>query len=249
MDLWTRLLELEGWAREDEPARNEAEKRRDDPDAYDCALAIWEFDEPDFVRRQLAEGRVHANALAPRSHQPLLHLAVVKDRVETCRLLIDAGADIHAVLGGESYVVTAVSCSSSVGLLRLLLDAGVALPTGSIRRHPSILHLAVWRASEPLALELVDRGVEVDVFLELGKTFVWSMFECAVRRNLYDLAAAILRRHPPRTLAHLAGGDRVAELKALDGEPEPFYASCPEPPPFSRDRIRQLCDVLAGMRS
>ncbi len=117
--IWNKYIEDFG---DDEGHEFEVEKRNENPTLYDCALAICEYDEPNFLREQCKKVSFSVNALTPRTHQPLLYLAITKNRLESCKILIENGADLSYREMDKSYLWWAIFTGASIEIVQLLLS-------------------------------------------------------------------------------------------------------------------------------
>lgn len=116
--IWNKYLEDFG---DDEGHEYEVEKRNENPTLYDCALAICEYDEPNFLREQCKNAAFDLNTLTPRTHQPLLYLAITKNRLESCKILIENGADLSYREMDKSYLWWAIFTGASIQIVQMLL--------------------------------------------------------------------------------------------------------------------------------
>lgn len=121
-EIWHKFIETEklnGFT--DEEINNEAEKRNDNPILYDCALAIYEFDMPDFLQTQLQANAIDVNKPTPRTHQSLLYLAACKNRTESCKLLIEHGADLNYKESDKNLLWWSVFSNASIEIVNMFL--------------------------------------------------------------------------------------------------------------------------------
>lgn len=166
-EVWRTFLATQRQAgATDEALSNEAGKRATDPLLYDCALAVWELDRPDFLRAALESGEVAADAPTPRTGQPLLFLAIRKGRAESLQLLLEAGADPARGHKGHDYLYWAVFADVKPAVVLQVLRAsesvGIApteetLETARRRARPETVSLLErWMAGERDASDVVD---------------------------------------------------------------------------------------------
>lgn len=116
--IWNKYLEDFG---DDEGHEYEVEKRNENPTLYDCALAICEYNEPNFLKENIENVSFAVNALTPRTEQPLLYLAITKNRIESCKILIENGADLSYREMDKSYLWWAIFTGASIEIVQLLL--------------------------------------------------------------------------------------------------------------------------------
>jgi hypothetical protein len=116
--IWNKYLEDFG---DDEGHEYEVEKRNENPTLYDCALAICEYDEPNFLKENTENVSFSVNALTPRTEQPLLYLAITKNRLESCKILIENGANLSYREMDKSYLWWAIFTGASIQIVQMLL--------------------------------------------------------------------------------------------------------------------------------
>jgi hypothetical protein len=116
--IWNKYLEDFG---DDEGHEYEVEKRNENPPLYDCALAICEYDEPKFLKENIENVSFAVNDSTPRTEQPLLYLAITKNRIESCKILIENGADLSYREMDKSYLWWSVFTGASIEIVQLLL--------------------------------------------------------------------------------------------------------------------------------
>lgn len=150
--IWEDFVQTErdGGTSEEE-IQNEHEKRESDPALYDCALAVADFDRPDVLAEIV--GGVDVNAPTPRSQQPLLYLAITKKRVQSCKILIEKGADTHARQAEKGYLFWAAFSNTDPAIVQMLLEAPGGPPEPIT---PELLAVAKRRAS-PELVALLER--------------------------------------------------------------------------------------------
>jgi ankyrin repeat protein len=126
------------------------------------------------------------------------------NQVEVGKILIQAGADLNAVLegGGLGEVGTAlqIACdwqrgSDPAGMVRLLLESGVD-PNGASSYLDAPLIVAIqsaFKEDSPKIVEvLLERGADVNIKSEQGKTPLML----AVEKRDYQLTEVILQHRP-----------------------------------------------------
>lgn len=130
----------------------------------------------DVVRRLAA-------ALAGKDRQETLNGALVRavgaGRKSVVAILLGCGADVHAIVGGETLLHRAVN-SDHRELLELLLARKVA-PDRPDQRGETPLHLTARNGQEALAALLLARGAKVDATDPKGQT---ALHEAAGRGYL-----------------------------------------------------------------
>jgi len=151
--IWNDFVQTEtAFGLSEEEIKNEYEKRLVAPALYDCALALSEFDRPDVLNAHIQAGNIDINAPTPRTRQPLLFIAITCHRLQSCRLLIEAGADIFHRDMDKGYVFWAVYSNAPLELVEFLLglSAGPIEPVTE-----ELLHYAK-RKSSPQVLALLE---------------------------------------------------------------------------------------------
>ncbi|MCP3981220.1 MAG: hypothetical protein GY716_18120 [bacterium] len=124
-------------------------------------------DRPEAVGRLLSSG---ADPNATSTYGTILEQAILYDRAECARLLVDAGAalDWSDPLIGWSYLHLAAE-SSSVELVTTLLDAGMDVD-GKTAQGWTPLYKATHRGHLRMVELLVDRGADLWVVDVRGQT-------------------------------------------------------------------------------
>jgi uncharacterized protein len=100
-----------------------------------------------------------------------LHFAAFFAQPETSRLLIDHGADVHAVSPtfGSVTPLHSAAAGGSPEIVHLLLDAG-ADPNVRQNGGFTALHAAAQNGDAAMARDLVDHGAEIAATTEDGQT-------------------------------------------------------------------------------
>lgn len=133
-DIWNKFIETEkSVGMSDEELENESEKRDDNPILYDCALAVYEFDAPYFLKLQLEANSINVNEPTPRSKQQLLYLAIIKNRMQSCKLLIQYGADLNYTINNKNYLWWAKYTNADIEIVNMLLHNSTGLKNQYIK--------------------------------------------------------------------------------------------------------------------
>ena len=151
--IWNKYLEDFG---EDEGHEYEVEKRNINPVLYDCALAICEYDEPSFLKENIEKGLKDINALTPRTDQPLLYLAISKNRVESCKILIENGVDLSYKEMDKSYLWWSVFTGASIEIVQMLLRNSTDSKAPIIELPKEELQDLIERAERKSSPEVVE---------------------------------------------------------------------------------------------
>lgn len=156
--IWHKFIETERQkGLTDEEIQNEAEKRNDNPRLYDCALAIYEFDMPDFLKEQLQANAIDVNQATPRTKQSLLYLAICRNRTESCRLLIEYGADLNYKELDKSLLWWSVFANASVEMVNFFLRNSTDSGTPVINFPDTSLVELATRKSSPEVQEILRK--------------------------------------------------------------------------------------------
>jgi ankyrin repeat protein len=118
-----------------------------------------------------------------------LHFAAFFAQPETSRLLIDHGADVHAVSPtfGNVTPLHSAAAGGSAEIVHLLLEAG-ADPNVRQNGGFTALHAAAQNGDLVMTRDLLDHGAEVDPSTEDGRTAL-----AIAEEQGHDEVAALLR--------------------------------------------------------
>ncbi|MEP7335748.1 MAG: ankyrin repeat domain-containing protein, partial [Actinomycetota bacterium] len=118
-----------------------------------------------------------------------LHFAAFFAQPETARLLVDHGADVHAVSPtfGNVTPLHSAAAGSSAEIVHLLLAAG---SDANARQNGGFtaLHAAAQNGDAAMTRDLLDHGAEVDLATEDGRTAL-----AIAEEQGHDEVAALLR--------------------------------------------------------
>ena len=151
--IWNKYLEDFG---DDDGHEYEVEKRNENPTLYDCALAICEYDEPAFLLEKITQKVIDVNALTPRTEQPLLYLAITKNRIESCKILIENGADLSYREMDKSYLWWAIFTGASIEVVQMLLRNSTDSKAPIIELPKEELQDLIERAERKSSEEVVE---------------------------------------------------------------------------------------------
>jgi len=100
-----------------------------------------------------------------------LHFAAFFTQPETARLLVDHGADVHAVSPtfGNVTPLHSAAAGGSAEIVHLLVEAG-SDPNARQNGGFTALHAAAQNGDVAMARDLLDHGAEVDTATEDGRT-------------------------------------------------------------------------------
>jgi ankyrin repeat protein len=118
-----------------------------------------------------------------------LHFAAFFAQPETARLLVDHGADVHAVSPtfGNVTPLHSAAAGNSAEIVHLLLEAG-ADPNVRQNGGFTALQAAAQNGDATMARDLLDHGAEVDAATEDGRTAL-----AIAEEQGHDEVAALLR--------------------------------------------------------
>ena len=118
-----------------------------------------------------------------------LHFAAFFAQPETSRLLIDHGADVHAVSPtfGNVTALHSAAAGGSAEIVHLLLEAG-ADPNVRQNGGFTALHAAAQNGDAAMARDLLDHGAAVDLPTEDGRSAL-----AIAEEQGHDEVAALLR--------------------------------------------------------
>ena len=156
--IWHKFIETEklnGFTVEE--INNEAEKRNNNPILYDCALAVYDFDMPDFLQTQLQAHSIDVNEPTPRTHQSLLYLAVCKNRIESCKLLIQYGADLNYIELDKNLLWWSVFSNASVEIVNIFLRNSTDINAPVVNFPDALLIEYAERKSTSEVVQLLNR--------------------------------------------------------------------------------------------
>jgi len=148
----------------------------------------------DRILRLLARDPGLANAYSPDGFQPL-GLAAYFGQEEAARILVEAGADVHAPARNtiEATPLQSAVASRNAGITRLLLEAG-ADPNTPERGGYTPLHTAAHHGDVDILRGLLVAGADTQTQNEDGKTAL-EMAEAAG----HEPAARVLREWTTKT--------------------------------------------------
>jgi ankyrin repeat protein len=164
----------------------------------------------------------------PNAHQ-YLFMAVNLHDIETCRILLRAGADAAHVSLRQSLPLHVAAANKDYDIFRLLLGAECAPRCINMRDGAgwTAFQLALWYgAPTPVALECLQRGADVDCIAPNG--FTTALL--ATQRSPVAVVRAIVERNPALIeTAALSSADstplRIAVL-ALHSDTVRFLLAC-----------------------
>jgi ankyrin repeat protein len=148
---------------------------------------------------------VRSGAFAEDGFFPL-GLAAFFGRREAVRLLLDAGADVHAAArnGMRVQALHAAAAAHDAEIVQALLDAG-ADPNAVQQAGFRPLHEAASQGDAEVAERLVRAGALLDLPSDDGKT----ARALALEKGHHDLVARLDETASSRTAAGRRGGERA----------------------------------------
>ena len=248
-EIWKQFKEYELTAIGADGIENEAEIREINPDLYDAALCLYEYDDLEYLSRLVNEKRIDINKPTVRSHQPLLFLAIVKNRVNTVKFLIDRGANVEHLDEGKDYVFWAIFTNCDISIFLTLLE------TKKFKVDTETLALAIRKTEVPQINLLIERlnSSELDQLINEGDEslpMTTSIFEALVYHNFYLLAEKLLTYYLPNTWEKLRNDDYLNTLDQLITSPPlkiDFSSASSRKrslPPYSKEKLLKLKEAL-----
>lgn len=146
------------------------------------------FGDVDRLHELLHEDPTILDARSP-DDATALHFAAFFAQPETARLLVDHGADVHAVSPtfGNVTPLHSAAAGGSAEIVHLLLDAG-ADPNARQNGGFTALHAAAQNGDAAMARDLLDHGAEIDPATEDGRSAL-----AIAEEQGHDEVAALLR--------------------------------------------------------
>lgn len=145
------------------------------------------------VRNELAKG-VSVDIRDKRNHTPLACAASSADAdVAMLELLIEAGADVNALVGeSEGFLLGVAAGSGSVGKVKTLLDAGANVKFTSPKGYTVLISIMYALHNDerlvPMAEFLIQHGAETDCETDYGE----SPLSVASLMGRFDAVKALL---------------------------------------------------------
>lgn len=198
IDIWNKFKSIE----DKEVVEIEKEWRDTNPTLYDAGLAIYPFDEPSFIKKLISENQISPNDRMVKTDKPFLFSAIVENRFETTKILIEAGAEMTYLSMNKDYLFWALYGNCDLKLITLLLDKG------RFDLNPSSLLLLIEKCDEDTIYAFIE-GRNLDVIIDDT-----SLFEEAIRHNLYAIAKIILNADCPKTLKRLKDNNYLDVLNS-----------------------------------
>ena len=121
------------------------------------------------VRVFIADG-VNVSTVDSGGDSPLI-MAAYKGHTEIVRLLLEAGADVHALDPGmKATALHAASYAGHADAAKLLIEGGVELNRQGPYNGYTALHDAVWQNNVDVARVLIDAGADTSIRSKEGQT-------------------------------------------------------------------------------
>jgi ankyrin repeat protein len=121
------------------------------------------------VRSFIEDGR-NVSAVDSAGDSPLI-MAAYKGYTDIVKLLLDAGADIHALDPGmKATALHAAAYAGHAEAAKLLIEAGVEINRKGPYNGYTALHDAVWQNNIDVARVIIDAGADITIRSNEGQT-------------------------------------------------------------------------------
>lgn len=151
--------------------------------------------------REILDNGADVNAHNPANFYAAIHYAATHCAATDCqnryrlKLLIEYGADIHALTRGGSTALHVASGSNNIAIAELLIDLGLNIHT---RNNPgqTPLHTAARAGSVHCMEMLLKRGALIDAKTNLNRTAL----HLAAEKGLIDAVMCLLENNADTTI-------------------------------------------------
>lgn len=206
-------------------------------------MSIWEYDEYGLLKNLLDQNRITPNDNSIRTGQPLLFLAISRNRTNAVKLLVDYGADLEYKNLQEDYLFWALRQNCDIPIISNLLESGKFQFTAkkylvSVGKSEE-LHVNNLLSFLPKSEydQLVDEGDE-------DCSMITSILEALIKDNFYSAANLLLEEPLPNTMKRLREINYIDNLnRMIDSEPirfDLFSKSKRKLPDYSKDELKSI---------
>jgi len=230
-----------------EGLKNEEEKRNINPNLYDAALCVYEYDNPQFILHLLEKKKINVNDLTIRTKQPLLFLALNANRIKSVEILINSGADLNYTLLDKDYLYWAVRNNCDVEIINNLIS------TENFKINTEIILTAIRKCEEDTINILINKAHDTDKIIDEGDdnfSMLTTIFEELINNNLYDASINVLKSDSMNTIKRLKEIDFLEILDSrIKQEPQNFDFSSflskkRIKPPYSKNRLEEIKKII-----
>jgi len=172
--------------------------------------------------------------------QSALHIAAEEGLPEVVKILLQAGADVHARSASLTTPLYRAAGSKSIETFSILLSAGSDITVRSWDNNTPA-HEAVWRLDKEMLMKVVEAGVDMEVRNNNG--FLAQDLWLSENRGIYGAVPAedTSRRYPALTngiyFQNTTKRHHMFQAQASMATQAQAYMSTQAPPPHTRSVV------------